>query len=377
MPDARRPEVVIVGGGLIGLSIAYELLCRDRGVVVFDRERPGAGASAVAAGMLAVASEVDVDPPELTGFARESAYRYPDFVRRIEVASGVPCRLRPEGTLWVALDGDDAAELERLHAIQSSRGIPSRRLSSAEIRSREPSVTTRAVTGLLAEQDRSVDPRALITALVTAIERLRGRIERCTVDLIEPSGEAIAIRGRRDDGSTLDMKAEAVVLAAGATSDLRTPVDDLLVRPVKGQALRLRGASLIDHCVRTPRVYLVPRADGEIVVGATSEERGFDRSTNAGAVRDLLRRAWEVLPGIDELSIEELSIGFRPALRDHLPVIGACDVDGLYLAIGHYRHGVLLAPATAQELAELITTGHPRPLLRPFRHDRFRGGGPG
>jgi glycine oxidase len=374
--DLHAFDVVIVGAGVIGLSIAYELLCRGKRVGVLERERPGAGASSVAAGMLAPASEADESPPALSTFALESAARYPDFVRRLEATSGVACHLRFEGTLWVALDRDDVAELDRLHAIQSRRGFASSRLSGAEVRKREPGLTPRAVAGLWAERDVSVDPRALVAALVSAIEKLGGRIERGTVESLAPVVGGICLRGRRHDDRAFDATVRTVVLAAGAwsTAGLRSPVEHVGVRPVKGQVVRLRGAPLVSHCIRTPRVYIVPRSDGEIVIGATSEERGFDLSTNAGAVRDLLRRAWEVLPGIDELAIEELCVGFRPAVRDHLPVLGTSGIDGLYLATGHHRHGILLAPATAQELAELITTGQPRPLLFPFHVERLRGG---
>jgi glycine oxidase len=146
------------------------------------------------------------------------------------------------------------------------------------------------------------------------------------------------------------------------------------LRPVKGQILRLRGATLLHHVVRTPDVYLVPRVDGELVVGATMEERGFDPDVTAGATLDLLREAWRVLPGISELAVSELGVGFRPALRDNLPAIGPTAVDGLFVATGHFRHGVMLAPITADLAIDAIFEGRTPPLLAPFLPDRLREG---
>jgi glycine oxidase len=170
-----------------------------------------------------------------------------------------------------------------------------------------------------------------------------------------------------------------VVLAAGAWCDreLRHPLGETGIRPVKGQLVRLRGPRLLRHVVRTPDVYLVPREDGELLVGATMEEMGFDVGSTAGAVMDLLRHGWEALPGIYDLELAEVSVGLRSAVEDHLPLIGASGIEGLFLATGHFRNGILLAPGTAHHLARQMTEGREPRELRPFRPGRGMGGDEG
>lgn len=363
-------SVAVVGGGIVGLSVAFELARRGADVLVIERAHVGAGAAGVAAGMLAVAGEAEHETPELAGLSLESQRLYPGFVQAAEQVSGVPCRLQQDGTLLVALDRDDEGELERLHRFQVRLELPCTWMNGDEAREKEPQLSPRVTAALLAPADHQIDPRALLAALEGAVRALNGRV--CTGGAVTgfetEGGRLTGVTGR-----TFAVRCEAAVLAAGAWSgtDIVSPGHPVPVRPVKGQLVRLRGPALLRRVIRAPEVYLVPRADGELIVGATVEEQGFDPTPTAGAVMDLLWRARLVVPAVYDLALAEVNVGFRPATRDHLPLIGPSDVPGLYLATGHFRHGVLLAPATAVLLANLILEGRASPLLAPFSPERL------
>ena len=363
-------EHLIVGGGVIGLSLAFELLDRGRSVLVLERDEPGCGATDVAAGMLAPISEADTGPDAVVGLGQDSLRRYPEFVRRVEKVSGIDCAYRTDGMIWVATNRDERAELEHIEGTLRGKGLEAERLSAAQVLEREPHLSPRVTGGLLVAGDHQVDPRALVRSLAAAILALGGRIESgSTVERIEAGGK---LRGRAADGSPFEYQAERVILAAGAWGEqISLPIEAPGLRPVKGQLVRLRGTPLVRHVLRTPEVYVVPRATGELLIGATAEEMGFDVEPTAGAVLDLLRHAWELLPGIYDLELAEINVGLRPALMDHLPAIGHAGANGLFLALGHFRHGILLAPASAHYLAELLHTGEDQATLQPFLPQRL------
>lgn len=378
----ERTDIAIVGGGIIGLSVAFELLGRGLRPVVIEKMRPGSGASAVSGGMLAPASEALLEHPRLIRFGRDSLNRFPDFVGRVERISRMSCRYRAEGTLWVALHRDHRVELERLLAVQRELELPVEWLDAAAVVAREPYVSSRAVAGLLAGGDHQVEPRALVASLDTAVRALGARVlENHDVKRVEPEARAGGggwiVSGARKlpagGSAEFELRAGRVVMAAGAWTSgrIESPVAPLNVRPVKGQVVRLTGEDLIRHTIFTPDVYLVPRVGGELLVGGTVEEQGFDDVPTAGGVRELLRRAWEVLPGIDELHVAEVAASFRPAVRDHMPVIGHAGCDDLFVATAHYRNGILLAPATGFYLAELIASGAVPEALEAFTMERF------
>ena len=392
--------VVVAGGGIVGLSVAFELARRRVDVLVLERRRIGAGAAGVAAGMLSPASEAEHATPALTRLAQESQHRYPDWVHAVEETSGVDCGLRQEGTLLVALGRDDEDELARIAQFQARLGIAAEWLTAQQVRTLEPQLSPRVTAALCAPHDHQVNPQATLEALHRAIVALGGRIvEGAAVDGFEIEGgrlygvtgrhaaleDAGALRAASGSlpgslpavagklvGERLTVGCEVAVLAAGAWSsqDLAWPAAPLGVRPVKGQLLHLQGPDLIRHVVRTPAVYLVPRHGGRLVVGATMEEQGFDATPTAGAVMDLLWSARLVVPGMYDLALADVRVGFRPATRDHAPIIGATAIAGLHVATGHFRHGVLLAPATATMLADELLGGAPSPLLAPFRPQR-------
>ncbi len=371
-----RADTLIVGAGVVGLAVAFELLSRDpaRRVVVVDRGAPGAGATGAAAGMLAPVSEAETESADTVRLGLDSLARYGRFAELVERVSGLRTGLDLRGTLCVALGRDDREELERRAHALAAAGHRVERLAASAMTALEPRLSGRVVDAVRVPDEGQVDPRLLVRSLAGAIGRLGGIVAEGTdVASIEcRRGGGFVLRTRGAGPGEERYTARQVVLAAGAWSfrSIELPIADPGLRPVKGQLVRLRGPRLVSHVVRTPRAYLVPREDGELLVGATVEEAGFDGRTTAGAVLDLLRCAWEVVPAIEDLELVETSVGFRAALDDHRPRIGSTDVDGLYLAIGHYRNGVLLAPATATYLADALLTGRDAPELAPFAPQR-------
>jgi glycine oxidase len=369
MSAATRTQVAVVGGGIIGLAVAWRAAQRGLDVTVLERDRAGAGAAHVAAGMLAPVAEVEFGAAgrTLLELGSASAGLWPAFAAELGEASGERVALGGSETLFVARDADEAAELERQLDFRRSLGLPVRRLRASEARDREPALAPTIRMALALGGERTVDPRRVLDALRRACQRAGVAVrEGVTVGGVELDAAGDRVAGvRLGDGGRVG--AAQVVLAAGA----HTPQVALLagsgapdtgpalVRPVKGQILYLRdpgGPGLLGGVVRFLGGYLVPRGDGRYALGATVEDRGFDPAPTAGAVHQLLCDARELVPGIDELALEELCVGFRPGTPDNLPLLGAGAVDGLVWASGHYRNGVLLTPLTAELLADLLTT---------------------
>jgi glycine oxidase len=282
--------------------------------------------------MLAPVTEVHYGEERLLGLNLDSARLYPTFVDELEAVTGLATGYAPCGTLAVARDADDLAALDHLAAYQAELGLDVQRLRADACRELEPGLAPRIRGGLLVAGDHQVDPRRLIDALLVACRS---------------SGVAFVAERVTD----LPAGADVVVVAAGAWSAEVTGVE-IDVRPVKGQLVRLRGKAGIERNVRGLEVYIVPRADGEVVLGATVEERGFDTTVTASAVRDLLQAAIELVPDIGELEVAEVSAGLRPATPDNAPIIERR--DDVVIATGHYRNGVLLAPLTAAMVVDLV-----------------------
>ncbi|MEV6328244.1 glycine oxidase ThiO [Streptomyces sp. NPDC051909] len=357
-------DVLVIGGGVIGLVTAWRAAQHGLRVAVADPD-PGGGAARVAAGMLAAVTELHYGEETLLGLNLASARRYPAFVAELAEATGHDVGYRACGTLAVALDADDRAHLRELHALQTRCGLASEWLSGRDCRRLEPMLAPGVRGGLRVDGDHQVDPRRLADALVVACERAgvvfhRTRAERLTVVRDRAAGAVLA------DGT--EVAADQVVLAAGSLSGRLdgVPADALPpVRPVKGQVLRLRVppayapflSRTVRAVVRGSHVYLVPRENGELVVGATSEELGWDTTVTAGGVYELLRDAHELVPGITELPLTETRAGLRPGSPDNAPLLGPSALPGLQLATGHYRNGVLLTPVTGDVMARALTTG--------------------
>jgi glycine oxidase len=396
------PDVVVVGAGAVGLATAWRLAERGVDVVVVDPQ-PGGGASGVAAGMLAPVTEARLGELDLLRLGLASAERWPAFAAEVEAAAGRPVGYRADGTVVVALDADDRAAMADLVDRQRSLGLEVADLQAREVRALEPALAPGVRRGALASGERSVDPAALVGALGVAAERRGVRFRHEQVAALLTTGERDApgagsahggsgrvaaeaeLGDRRVVGVELvggeRLAAGAVVLASGAWSaDLaglparaRPPV-----RPVKGQVVTLRqrpGDTLVRHTVRAfvrgSTVYLVPRDDGRVVCGATVEERGWDATVTAGGAYELLRDAIAVFPGLDEAELVGVRAGFRPGTPDDLPLIGASAVDGLVVAAGHYRNGILLTPITAEAVADVVTGDEPPAEVQPCDPRRF------
>ena len=350
-------DVVIVGGGVIGLAVAWRAAQRGLRTVVLERGEPGGGASRVAAGMLAPTGEASFGEDALLRLNLASAARYPAFVEELREASGHAVSILECGTLMVARDRDEAEALERELAFRAEHALPAERLLPTPARRAEPALAPTLRLAVELPHDHAIDPRALCAALAAAARgagvELRGGAEVTGLTLAGDRVAGVELAG----GARV--AAGQVVVAAGAWSSALVPAAaHVPVRPVKGQILRLRdpaGPGLLARVIRMATGYLVPRGDGRYVLGASVEERGFDPHVTAGAVFELLRDATELVPGVAELAIEETSVGYRPGTPDNAPVLGPGALAGLQWATGHYRHGVLLAPITAELLAASLT----------------------
>jgi glycine oxidase len=373
---SRTFDVVVVGAGVIGLAVGWRAAQRGLKVLVLERgEEPARETSSVAAGMLAPISEALATELPLMRLGLTSVGMYPDFVAELTEASegADPGYLRC-GTLLAARDTDEAESLARELELRRSLGLPVNRLRGSEARRLEPALAPALRLALEIPDDHAIDPRKLTAALVRALAVAGGELRLGTsVTAVQTESERVT-GVRLADGT--DVTADNVVVAAGPWSSALDGIPagaSVPVHPIKGQILRLHdpaGPGLLTRVLRMTGGYLVPRGDGRYVLGATMEERGFDATVTAGGAFELLRNAFELLPSVTELVIDELSAGLRPATPDNAPAIGPGAIPGLHWASGHFRHGILLTPITA----ELVVGGlMGEPVPDEFAPTRFAG----
>lgn len=371
----RSYDAVVVGAGIVGLSCAWRAAGRGLSVLCVDGATPGSGASGAAAGMLAPTTEADFGEEALLRLNLEAAAAWPAFRDELEEVGGIDVGHRAGGALEVAADRDDVEELRRRLALRRSLGLDVEWLTGRDCRRLEPGLSPRISGGIEAPGDGHVNPRAVIAALRSAFERSGGELAtgaRATVVVGDDRVQGVEIAGRGRVATA------TVVAAAGAQTRALAGLDPEVlppVRPVKGQILRLRvrpGAlPPTTRIVRSPRCYVVSRDDGEVVVGATVEERGEDLAVTGGGVFVLLEAARELLPDVDELEWVEAGTGLRPGTPDNAPIIGRLGPEGLVWATGHYRGGVLLAPVTAEAVADMLAGEGPPASVLPFSPARF------
>jgi glycine oxidase len=415
--EQSQVDVAVIGGGIEGLAVAWRAAQRGLSVTLLERERVGCGASRVAAGMLAPVSELEFGAHghRVLELGLRSAAIWVSFGEQLQRAAGMEIGMTSAGTLMVARDEDEGRELERQYELRRSLGLRARRLRPSEVREREPALAPVVRMGVEAPDDHSVDPRRAVGALRVACERAGvqirerapargivvqdGRVTGVMVGSdagdVQAGGlrsvdrEAAGVKGERacvgegdflgGGGDGAQLAARTVVVAAGSWSGAVEGLPayaQVPVRPVKGQIMLLRdpaGAGMLSHVVRYAGGYLVGRGDGRYVLGGTVEERGFDAQPTAGAVYELLRRAYELVPGVSECELIELNVGHRPGTPDNAPIVGEGAIEGLVWATGHYRNGILLAPLTAELVAGLLTGEHSqeRDLLASCDPARF------
>jgi glycine oxidase len=371
---ARKPrnaiQVVIVGGGVMGCAAAHELTRRGVGVTVLERSVPGAEASSAAAGILGAQVEAH-HPGPLTELGLRSLELYPALVKELERASGVSVGYRRSGVLKVAYRGAELSRLARGVAWQARQALPLLRLTTKALRAREPALSPELAGGLWFEHDATLDPRALLSALRIAAEKA-GAVFRSgsfVKRVAEQEGRAIGVE--LDDGSVV--RGSHVVLAAGSWTSLvgRPETTAPRVVPARGQIVELKtSVPVLSSIVFGPDCYVVPRADGRLLIGSTLEFVGFRREVTAGAVAKLLVAAIRLVPALAEAELSSTWSSFRPYTSDELPLLGPSRTPGLLWMSGHYRNGILLAPISAKIVADCVQGKRPPLDLAPFSPDR-------
>jgi glycine oxidase len=362
-------EVVIVGGGVIGLSIARELALRGVGdVMLIECSSLAAEASYAAAGLLAPQAETD-RADDFFRLACQSRNLYPALAASLLAETGIDIELDMTGSLYLAFTETDQAEIEKRCDWQTRAGLPVEKVTAAEARALEPSISESAIGALLFPQDIQVENRRLLTALIAANDKLKVRL------VTDTKVESLRVEHGRVTGVVTAngfVSARQVVLAGGAWTSLLTNAEAAVrIEPVRGQIVCLQTVPrFIRHVLYSPRGYLVPRRDGRILAGSTSEHVGFEKQVTAAGIHSVLSNTLEIAPVAAEFAIIDTWSGLRPRATDELPVIGPCtDIDGLFYATGHYRNGILLAPVTAELIAEAIA-GNVQ-SISPFAPNRF------
>ncbi len=366
-------NTVIIGGGIIGLSVGWQLARKGVNVEILERSKAGLSASRAAAGMLAPQAEMGFEDIELFYLCRKSLEMYPRFTDELFEDSGIKVELERTGCILPGFDRDDTERLRRLYDFREKIGLPVLWLTGSEAREVEPFLSPRCTGAIWIEDDAQINNRLILDALKTAFIKRGGKLyEEHEVEQINITGGKVT--GLKVHGK--DLEFDNIIVAAGSWSkQIKGLPDNLLppVRPVKGQIinLRLNESCRITKVVRAPDVYLLPKSDGRLIIGASVEEMGFDENPTAGEIFRLLERGWEAVPSIYDLPIESIDVGLRPGSRDHMPIVGDSEINGLYFATGHYRNGILLTPITAFELSEWIASGNKSEALSGFGIERF------
>ncbi len=393
----KTSEVVIIGAGAIGLSVARSLALRGvRDVLVIERgAHTGAEASAAAAGMLAPQAEADC-ADDFFQLCRRSRDQYPAFAAALAEETGIDIELDDTGTLYLGLTENDVIELERRFEWQTEAGLVVERLSASEARKLEPAISQQARLALRFPFDTQVENRLLANALTVSCQRMGVQFSTATsaTSIRRTAGRITGVETSRGFVATANL-----IIAAGAwSSQLLLSTDtnpdlnrarteargsnytapdsdwpNLGIEPVRGQLLCFEAVpQLIDHIIYSPRGYLVPRKDGRLLAGSTSEYAGFDKSVTEGATQSIREAAVEISPRVGSLAMKDAWTGLRPRASDGLPVIGPCaEIDGLFFASGHYRNGILLSPITGELIAAIVIDRLVSDLIAPFSPDRF------
>ncbi len=368
-----KTDVVIAGAGVIGLSIAHELLCRGTRVTLVDPRQPGMGASWASAGVLAPQGALPFHHPYLD-LCLSSRDLFADWSARLLDETGIDIEYRTEGGLQIAFDDEEAEKLAQRFRHQRELGLPVERLTGEAVRELEPMLSPDTRCGLLFEGMHQVENRRLVQALVAAV-RHRGGVFRTGDPVID-----VIVRRNRAAGVVLPgerIGADRVVMAAGAWSGLLNWMPGLPppVQPVRGQIVCVDGSAStpIARVINGLGQYLVPRRDGRVLLGATVEKTGFDTRVTAGGLSAVMQHGLRMAPDLAGAPVVETWAGLRPMSKDGKPILGPADLEHLVLATGHYRNGILLAPITGRLVADYLATGKVPEAMAPFLPDRFEG----
>jgi glycine oxidase len=368
--------VLIIGGGIIGLSIAWRLIGIGKKVVVVDKRNLGKEASWAAAGMLCGRLDLKPSEKQLLPIFEKSHYAWPKFAKELENKSGKSIGYRKEGTLMIACDIHEEQKLKNNYNFLKNNKVNISWLSGNKIREKEPYVSNNVLSGFFSPEDHHVNNRYILDALITILKKNKNNCifkENTKVEkIITDKDQVIGVKTRNET-----IKTKEIIVCSGAwTNKIKNiEIKEVPIRPVKGQMVCLKmpkGTSLLKHILWRENVYLVPRDNSDLIIGATEEEMGFDKSLTAGGIYNLLKIAREVLPAIEDLSIVESWSGLRPATRDEAPIIGPSKkIKGLIYATGHHRNGILLAPLTSNVIKNYYLNGKIENDFNNFKPGRF------
>ena len=372
-------KIILIGGGVIGLGIGWQLVKAGVTVTIYERGQAGRGASWAAGGMLGPIAEAHIDELDLLKLSNESLARYPEWVNELETETKMQIGYRAEGTLIIGIKPDDSYQLQHAYDLYQDLGLNVEWLTGDEAREIEGALSPYVTSAIRCQTDHQVDNRLMVQALQHAYQG-RGGVLHQNIGV-----ERIVIKNDTVTGIETQVgfeSADVCILAAGCWSGHIKGLPNTLippVRPVKGQmlALQMQGGVMLSNVIRTVKarypmpVYLVPRGDGRLVIGATTEELGFDTDLIVGGIYELLHGAFEAVPGIYQLPLIETWTGLRPGSSDNAPILGKTPVKNLIYATGHYRNGILLTPITAYEVSKLVLTGETSDTIAPFHLDRF------
>jgi glycine oxidase len=362
-------DVVIVGGGVIGASIAFELAAEKLDIVLLDRQQPGREASWAAAGMLSPGPD-SPDALPLVPFAKESMRLYPEFIAAVEGLSGKTTAFTRNGVVEVFTAPDGKSERDKMVALYQTLGLAIEPLATDVARNAEPALGPAVRAAAWLPQEATLDPRMLMEALLGALQNRRVEI------LMGQPVSSVMLQGNHCTGVVTpgaNISAKCIVVAAGCFSGA---IDWLgryaPTRPIRGQMLALEPKSVtVARTLRSKKAYLVPRPNRRIIAGSTLEDAGFEKHLTPAGVRKILDGVLEFAPALSDAQLVDAWAGLRPGTPDHLPILGPTDIRGLYMETGHYRNGILLAPATAKLLSRWILGGKPEVESERFSPLRF------
>lgn len=369
MKIKKSEKIIIVGGGICGLACGWELLKSGYDVEIYEKHKIGSGATSKSGGMLAGGIENEPSEANLWELTRYSQILWKDYHKNLEKDSNTEIDYQNHGTMMLATTKDDLSQIDFLYNYQKGIGVDVECLTSRQVNKMEPHLKT--IGGIWVKNDHQVDSIKLAKALKISFEKMGGKIfESSPVKKVIHNNNKIS--GIQLESDKI-INCEKILMTTGIdTPNILNDICKIPIRPLKGQMLSLEMDNrLIERVIWAPKTYLIPKSDNTLLIGATVEEQGTDESITAGGILSLLESAWRILPAIEDLPIKNMWVGFRPTARDDAPILGKLPIEGLYIASGHHRNGILLAPATGKIISDLIINDKTPEIIKNFTIDRF------